>query len=96
MPTRSPRTALRRLTRGLAATKADPAALDAREDSQFGMWLAMSGVGSGRGMGPSHAIGHTLGGTYGIPHGTPPASRCRPVLKWSEGYADERLALVSD
>ena len=88
--------ALRRLTRGLSATKADPAALDAREECQFGMWLAMSGVGSGRGMGPSHAIGHTLGGTYGIPHGITSCIALPAVLKWSEGYADGRLALVSE
>jgi maleylacetate reductase len=87
---------LRRLTRGLSATKAAPADLDARLECQFGMWLAMSGVGSGRGMGPSHAIGHTLGGTYGIPHGVTSCIALPAVLKWSEGYADERLALVSD
>ena len=88
--------ALRRLTRGLAATKADLTALDAREECQFGMWLAMSGVGSGRGMGPSHAIGHTLGGTYGIPHGITSCIVLPAVLKWSEGHADARLALVSE
>jgi maleylacetate reductase len=87
---------LRRLTRGLSATKAAPADLDARLECQFGMWLAMSGVGSGRGMGPSHAIGHTLGGTYGIPHGVTSCIALPAVLKWSEGYADERLARVSE
>jgi maleylacetate reductase len=86
---------LRRLTRGLAATKADPADLDARLECQFGMWLAMSGVGSGRGMGASHAIGHTLGGSYGVPHGITSAVALPAVLKWSEGTADDRQALVS-
>ena len=52
---------LKRLAAGLLATQADPASLDARLECQFGMWLAISGVGSGRGMGPSHALGHTLG-----------------------------------
>ena len=87
---------LRRLARGLSGAKADAGDLDARLECQFGMWLAMSGVGSGRGMGPSHAIGHTLGGTYGIPHGITSCIVLPAVLKWSEGYADERLALVSD
>jgi len=87
---------LRRLARGLAATKGDPADLDARLECQFGMWLAMSGVGSGRGMGPSHAIGHTLGGTYGIPHGVTSCVILPAVLRWSEGFARERQALVSD
>jgi maleylacetate reductase len=87
---------LRRLTRGLAATKAAPADLEARLDCQFGMWLAMSGVGSGRGMGPSHAIGHTLGGTYGVPHGITSGIALPAVLKWSEGAAPDRQALVSE
>ncbi|HEX2817376.1 MAG TPA: iron-containing alcohol dehydrogenase [Phenylobacterium sp.] len=87
---------LRRLTRGLAATKADPADLDARLDCQFGMWLAMSGVGSGRGMGPSHAIGHTLGGGYGVPHGVTSCIVLPAVLKWYGPAAADRLALVSE
>jgi maleylacetate reductase len=87
---------LRRLAHGLKATKADPADLDARLDCQFGMWLAMSGVGSGRGMGPSHAIGHTLGGTYGVPHGITSGIALPAVLKWSEGAAPDRQALVSE
>ena len=100
-PTRAPyadalaEDGLRRLTRGLAATKADLADLDARLDCQFGMWLAMSGVGSGRGMGPSHAIGHTLGGGYGVPHGVTSCIALPAVLKWSEGAAPDRQALIS-
>jgi maleylacetate reductase len=101
-PTRAPyadalaEDGLRRLTRGLAATKADPASLDARLDCQFGMWLAMSGVGSGRGMGPSHAIGHTLGGSYGVPHGITSCIALPAVLTWYGGAAADRLVLVSD
>ena len=100
-PTRAPyadalaEDGLRRLTRGLAATKADLADLDARLDCQFGMWLAMSGVGSGRGMGPSHAIGHTLGGGYGVPHGVTSCIALPAVLKWSEDAAPDRQALIS-
>ena len=87
---------LRRLARGLAAANARPADLDARQECQFGMWLAMSGAGAGRGLGASHAIGHTLGGSYGVPHGITSCVMLWAVLKWSEGYADARLALVSD
>jgi maleylacetate reductase len=100
-PTRAPyadalaEDGLRRLTRGLAATNADPADLDARLDCQFGMWLAMSGVGSGRGMGPSHAIGHTLGGSYGIPHGITSCIVLPAVLKWYGTSAADRQALIS-
>src|SRR5258708_5683171 len=60
---------LRRLARGLAASKADPADLDARQECQFGMWLAISGIGSGRGMGARPAICHTLGGRHGVTDG---------------------------
>jgi maleylacetate reductase len=101
-PTRAPyadalaEDGLRRLARGLAATKADPASLDARLDCQFGMWLAMSGVGSGRDMGPSHAIGHTLGGSYGVPHGITSCIALPAVLTWYGSAAADRLALVSD
>ena len=87
---------LRRLTRGLAASKADPTDLDARLQCQFGMWLAISGAGAGRGMGASHAIGHTLGGSYGVPHGITSCVVLWAVLKWNEGVGAERQALVSD
>jgi maleylacetate reductase len=86
---------LRRLAKGLAATKVDPADLDARLQCQFGMWLAISGVGSGRGMGPSHAIGHTLGGSYGVPHGITSCVILPAVLKWSEPAARDQQAVVS-
>lgn len=101
-PTRAPyadalaEDGLGRLARGLAATKADPKDLDVRLDCQFGMWLAMSGVGSGRGMGPSHAIGHTLGGSYGVPHGITSCIVLPAVLAWYGEAAADRLALVSD
>jgi maleylacetate reductase len=47
-------------------------------------------------MGPSHAIGHTLGGTYGVPHGITSCIALPAVLKWSEAYAADRQALVSE
>jgi maleylacetate reductase len=87
---------LKRLARGLPATKADPADLEARQECQFGMWLAMSGAGAGQGLGASHAIGHTLGGSYGVPHGVTSCIALPAVLKWNEGVADERQARVAD
>ncbi|WP_293902826.1 iron-containing alcohol dehydrogenase [Phenylobacterium sp.] len=86
---------LRRLAKGLAATKARPDDLDARLECQFGMWLAISGAGSGRGMGASHAIGHTLGGSYGVPHGITSCVTLPAVLQWSASAAREQQALVS-
>lgn len=86
---------LKRLAAGLAATKADPADLDARQECQFGMWLAISGAGAGRGMGASHAIGHTLGGSYGVPHGVTSCVALPAVLKWNEAAGTERQAYVA-
>ncbi len=87
---------LRRLAKGLPASKADPSDLAARQECQFGMWLAMSGAGAGQGLGASHAIGHTLGGSYGIPHGITSCVALPAVLKWNEGVADDRQVLVAE
>ncbi len=86
---------LRRLARGLPASKAAPLDLEARLECQFGMWLAMSGAGAGRGLGASHAIGHTLGGSYGAPHGITSCIMLWAVLKWNEGANDAQQAKVS-
>ena len=86
---------LKGLAKGLAATQASPNDVDARLDCQIGMWLAMSGASSGRGLGASHAIGHTLGGTYGVPHGLTSCVALPAVLKWNEGVAMDRQALVA-
>jgi len=86
---------LMRLSRGLIATQANPADLDARLECQFGMWLAISGSGSGRGMGPSHAIGHTLGGSYGVPHGVTSCVTLPAVLAWTAQAAGDRQAVIS-
>lgn len=87
---------LKRLARGLAASQADPADLEARLECQFGMWLAISGVGSGRGMGPSHAIGHTLGGSYGVPHGITSCVILPAVLAWTHDAAIAPQAQISE
>ena len=86
---------LKRLAAGLAASRADAGDLDARQECQFGMWLAISGAGAGRGMGASHAIGHTLGGSYGVPHGITSCVALPAVLRWNEAAGTERQALVA-
>ncbi|HEX7885708.1 MAG TPA: iron-containing alcohol dehydrogenase, partial [Phenylobacterium sp.] len=87
---------LKRLAHGLVATQADPTDLEARLQCQFGMWLAISGVGSGRGMGPSHAIGHTLGGSYGVPHGITSCVILPAVLAWTAEATIPQQALISE
>ena len=86
---------LKRLAASMPATQAAPTDMDARLDCQIGMWLAMSGAGAGRGLGASHAIGHVLGGGYGVPHGLTSCIALPAVLKWNEGVADDRQALVA-
>lgn len=87
---------LKRLAPGLVATQADPEDLAARLECQFGMWLAISGVGSGRGMGPSHAIGHTLGGSYGVPHGVTSCVILPAVLRWTAQVAGAQQAVIAE
>jgi len=86
---------LKRLAEGLRATRQDPDDLEARLQCQFGMWHAISGVGSGRGMGPSHALGHTLGGTYGVPHGITSCVILPAVLQWTAPAAQAQQAVVA-
>jgi maleylacetate reductase len=87
---------LRRLSRGLRASKAAPTDLDARLECQFGMWLAISGIGSGRGMGASHALGHTLGGSYGVPHGLTSCVTLPAVLTWNAAADTGRQRLIAE
>ena len=87
---------LKGLARGLPATQAAPADLDARLDCQIGMWLAMAGASSGRGLGASHAIGHTLGGTFGAPHGLTSCVALPAVLAWNAAAIPDRQALVAE
>ena len=87
---------LKRLAAGLAASRANASDLDARQECQFGMWLAISGAGAGRGMGASHAIGHTLGGSYGVPHGITSCVALPAVLQWNAAAGTERQARVAE
>ncbi|MFC3069777.1 iron-containing alcohol dehydrogenase [Phenylobacterium soli] len=87
---------LKRLASGLAACKADPADLDARQACQFGMWLAISGAGAGRGLGASHAIGHTLGGSHGVSHGITSCVILPAVLAWNASADTGQQALVAE
>lgn len=60
--------ALGMLSRSLRTTKADAANLDARLESQMGVWLATSGLGRVP-WGASHGIGHQLGAVANVAHG---------------------------
>jgi maleylacetate reductase len=88
--------ALRLLSRGLPAVKADPADLDARLDCQLGAWMSIMGSQNGVTKGASHGIGHVLGGTADVPHGYTSCVMLPHVLRFNEPQNSVRQAFVSE
>ena len=87
--------ALMRLGGSLLKTKRDPADLDARLESFYGIWLAIAGRHGGVEMGASHAIGHALGGSCGVPHGYTSCVMLPHVLRYNRGVNAARQQLVA-
>ncbi len=87
--------ALRLLTAGLPAVKADPADLDARLNCQLGSWMAILGAHSGVPMGASHGIGHVLGGTANVPHGYTSCVMLPHVLRFNLAVNADRQEWIS-
>jgi len=88
--------ALRLLSRGLPAVKADPANLDARLDCQLGAWMSIAGSQNGVSKGASHGIGHVLGGTADVPHGYTSCIMLPHVLSFNAPVNGERQVWVSE
>jgi maleylacetate reductase len=88
--------ALRLLSRGLRAVKADPNNLEARLDCQLGCWMSIMGSQNGVQKGASHGIGHVLGGTAGVPHGYTSCVMLPHVLRFNATVNGERQAWVSE
>jgi maleylacetate reductase len=88
--------ALRLLSRGLLAVKADPGNLEARLDCQLGAWMSIMGSQNGVSKGASHGIGHVLGGTADVPHGYTSCVMLPPVLRFNEPVNEARQAMVSE
>jgi maleylacetate reductase len=88
--------ALRLLGQSLLRTRRDPADLDARLDSFYGVWLAIAGRHGGVEMGASHAIGHVLGGSCGVPHGYTSCVMLPHVLRFNRSANAERQRLVAE
>ncbi|MSO99834.1 MAG: maleylacetate reductase [Acetobacteraceae bacterium] len=88
--------ALRLLSRGLAAVKADPSDLEARLDCQLGAWMSIMGTQNGVTKGASHGIGHVLGGTADVPHGYTSCVMLPHVLRFNEPVNGARQAMVSE
>nr|AHZ45691.1 iron-containing alcohol dehyrdrogenase [uncultured bacterium] len=88
--------ALKLLSSSLARTKRDPADLDARLESFYGIWLAIAGRHGGVEMGASHGIGHALGGSFGVPHGYTSCVMLPHVLRYNRTANAERQRLVAE
>jgi maleylacetate reductase len=88
--------ALRLLSSGLPAVKADQADLDARLNCQLGAWMSIMGSQNGVSKGASHGIGHVLGGTAGVPHGYTSCVMLPHVLRFNEPVNAARQAWVSE
>ena len=88
--------ALKLLTRGLRAVKADPANLEARLDCQLGAWMSIMGSQNGVSKGASHGIGHVLGGTAHVPHGYTSCVMLPHVLRFNESVNAARQAVVAE
>src|SRR5580693_8692640 len=88
--------ALRLLSRGLPAVKAQSDDLAARLDCQLGAWMSIMGSQNGVTKGASHGIGHVLGGTADVPHGYTSCVMLPHVLRFNEPINAERQALVAE
>ena len=88
--------ALKLLGSSLLKTKRNPADLDARLESFYGIWLAIAGRHGGVEMGASHAIGHALGGSCGVPHGYTSCVMLPHVLRYNRAANAGRQQLVSE
>jgi len=87
--------ALRLLSDGLPAVKADPNDLDARLRCQVGAWQSMIPIIGGVPMGASHAIGHILGGTCDVPHGYCSCVMAPAVLDFNREVNGDRQTRIS-
>ena len=88
--------ALKLLGSSLLKTKRNPADLDSRLESFYGIWLAIAGRHGGVEMGASHAIGHALGGSCGVPHGYTSCVMLPHVLRYNRAANAGRQQLVSE
>ena len=87
--------ALRLLSESLRATKRDPSDLDARLDSQMGVWLATTGLGRVP-WGASHGIGHQLGAVANVPHGYCTCVMLPSVLAYNLEVTEDKQKTVAD
>lgn len=88
--------ALRLLSAGLPAVKANPRDLEARLNCQLGAWMSIMGSQNGVTKGASHGIGHVLGGTAHVPHGYTSCVMLPHVLRFNERVNATRQKWVAE
>ena len=82
------------LAKSLRRNQTAPEDLDARLDSQLGVWLATTGLGRVP-WGASHGIGHQLGAVAGVPHGYCTCVMLPAVLRWNKSVNESQQAMVA-
>ncbi len=83
------------LSASLPRTVADPTDLDARLDSQIGVWQACMGLNRVP-YGASHGIGHQLGAVAGVPHGYTSCVMLPHVMAYNESATVERQQRIAN
>lgn len=87
--------AIRLLGKSLRRNLEAPDDLDARLDSQTGVWLACMGLNRVP-YGASHGIGHQLGAVAGVPHGHTSCVMLPHVMRYNVPATAEKQALIAD
>lgn len=86
--------AIELLSASLRRTRADPADLQARQQSLTAAWLAAAGLGRVP-MGASHGLGYLLGAQHGVPHGQTSCVLLPAVLRWNAEALEDRQRPVA-
>lgn len=86
---------LRMLNESLRINHEQPEDLDARLQSQLGVWLASTGLGRVD-WGASHGIGHQLGAVAEVPHGYCSCVMLPSVLRYNQEVNADRQRLISE
>jgi alcohol dehydrogenase class IV len=87
--------ALRRLKLSLLATRADPADLDARTESQLGAWFSFTLPGPAA-AGLSHTLGKRIGSRHAIPHGVSSCLVLPHVLRYLQLRSGPQQACIAE
>jgi alcohol dehydrogenase class IV len=87
--------ALRLLSQSLPQNARAESELDARLDSQIGVWLACAGLNRVP-YGASHGIGHQLGAVAGVPHGFTSCVMLPHVLAYNEPSTESTQRLIAE